>query len=374
MKKILALLLCGILTFTVGCSSGNSMVSQESTNTSQISSMEFITSSENLLEETITSAEKVSSSASSKDATSSEPEVKNPLVITCYGDSVTEGMSVEYDEKYPTILATLLGKKYKVQNAGIGGEKTTAIMARQGSLKIYTKQEITFTAGQTEVLVAQGTSRGVVAEDGREPTWNDPFGRDVPIGDVTVNGKAYKLQFRNFAWSKGGGPSTCDTYLVRANADSEETIPANSQVIFTASNTSKTNYADIYFMGFNGTYNDIDELISQYQKMIDYRNDDNYLVVIPFWEKSIKKKAYEKFKETFGDHAVDVVEYCVNGGLDKLGITLEKYDKGCLESEILPYSLKLYTISNRQDVHLNEKGYKVLANAIFEQGKKVKLW
>ena len=283
-------------------------------------------------------------------------------------------MSVDEAENYPSVLQTLLGSEYKVQNAGIGGEKTTAIMARQGSLKIYTKADITFEAGQTEVLIDKGASRGFVAEDGREPTWNDPFGRDVPINEIKINGKTYKIRFKNFAWSKGGGPSTCDTYLARTNADTAETIPGNSLATFTTSNTSKTNYADIYFMGFNGTYNDIDELISQYQKMVDYRNDDNYLIVIPFWEKLANKKAYAKFKETFGDHTVDLVEYCANGGLEKLGISLEKYDSGCLESEILPYSLKLYTISNRRDVHLNERGYKVLANAIFDQGKKIGIW
>ena len=364
MKKALALLLCGVLIFAVGCSNGSNTSSQESNSTSQDSSMETLVSSivENSSKEETTSKDTHTSSkqeTASKDTSSKEPEVLNPLIITCYGDSVTEGMSVELDKKYPSVLATLLGKKYKVQNAGDGGEKTTAIMARQGSMKVYTKAEVKFQSGQTEVLIDQGTTRGLVAENGRFLSWNDPFGRDVPISEVTINGKSYKLQFRNFAWSKGGGPSTCDTYLVRTNATDEEIIPENSQVVFAIANTSKTNYADIYFMGFNGEYTDIDDLVSQYQKMIDYRKDDNYLVVIPFWEKSIKKTAYEKFKKAFGDHAVDVVEYCVNGGLDKLGITLEKYDSGCLESEILPYSLKLYTISNRQDVHLNEKGYKV---------------
>ncbi len=349
-------------------SSKNQTTSKEPSSKQQTSHDE--TSKESSSKEIASSSEEQTNSNN----TSSKPEETIERVVTCYGDSVTEGMSVGLDENYPYFLGELLGNGYTVQNAGIGGEKTTAIMTRQGGLKLFTMEEISFEKGQTQVLIAQGTTRGLIAEDGRQPTWNAPFGRDLPINDVTINGKKYELQFKNFAWSKSGGPSTCDTYLVRSANTNAETIPANSQVVFATSNTSKTNYADVYFMGFNGTYDNIDDLISQYQMMIDYRNDDNYLVVIPFWEKSINKKAYEKFKSAFGDHAVDAVEYCINGGLEKLGITLEKYDRGCLENEIFPYSLKLNTISNRIDVHLNAKGYRVLANAIYEQGQKINLW
>lgn len=416
-KGVITLLLCGILTsVATGCASDNlsSGNVDDTANNSVVTSTELLDSSKET-ETSEESSEKESSSkadnkqesssskkqnsskeeASSKEESSSKPlsskeessskedissntsssiKPQETLIITCYGDSVTQGMSVENHETYPSVLKTLLGSQYIVQNAGDGGEKTTAIMARQGAIKIYTKNEVKFEKGETAALLNSGVGRGFIAEDGREASWNDPYGRDVPIKKVTINGETYSLEFRNFSWSKSGSGSTCDTYLVRENTDKEETIPANSEAVLNTTTISKNNYCDIYFMGFNGDYNNIDDLISQYKKMIDYRNDDNYLVIVPSWERKYSQGMFEKFKAAFGDHVVDAVEYCINGGLDELGITLEKYDAGCLENEVFPYSLKLETIKNRRDVHLNAKGYRVLANAVYKQGQKLNLW
>ena len=382
-SNIVALLLCGVMLCMAGCGSAETSSLLDSSsievNTSDVATsestgnQEYFSSNETVVsKDSETSMEKIPTT--SKDETSSDTKPSVQLIVTCYGDSVTEGMDVDADKNYPSILGNLLGSGYKVQNAGDGGEKTTAIMARQGALKIYTKSEIKFEAGQTSVLIDSGVGRGFVAEDGREPSWNEPYGRDLPIKNLKIDGKIYTLQFKNFKWNSQGGGNKCDTYLVRSDASAEETIPANSQAVLDITTTSKNNYCDIYFMGFNKGYDSIDELISQYQKMIAYRNDDNYLIVIPFWEKVANKTAYEKFKSAFGDHAIDLVEYCKNGGIEKAGLSLQSYDNGCLENEVLPYSLKLYTIKNRADVHLNASGYKVLANAVYEQGQKIGLW
>lgn len=412
-KGVITLLLCGLLASLLsGCKTGDKPSSEydKTTNNSVVTSLELNDSSDETEissensslkeessenqtsveesssnEQTITSNLSSESSSSKKPTSSKEesssssetvskPQSTEKLVITCYGDSVTQGMSVDESETYPSVLQNLLGNGYTVQNAGDGGERTTAIMARQGGIKIYTKNEVKFEKGQTSAILSSGVGRGFIAEDGREVSWNDPFGRDVPIKKVTIKGKTYSLEFRNFSWSKSGSGSTCDTYLVREDAKSEEIILANSEAVLDTVTVSKNNYCDIYFMGFNGSYDNIDELISQYKKMIDYRNDDNYLVIVPSWERKYSQGMFEKFKEAFGDHVVDAVEYCIDGGLDKLGISLEKYDAGCLENEIFPYSLKLETIKNRIDVHLNAKGYRVLANAIYEQGQKLNLW
>ncbi len=310
-----------------------------------------------------------------KDTTTTKPVQSGPLVVTCYGDSVTEGMSVALENKYPTVLQGLLGDGYTVQNAGDGGERTTCIMARQGALKLYTKKELVFMAKQTTLLIDEGTGRGVVTENGLEPRWTSPFGRDVAISKVTINGQSYKLQFENFDW----GNCHCETYLVREGTPSKLkalTIPKGSEVILETTTVSKNNYCDIYLMGFNGTYSDIDDLIAQYQKMIDYRGNDNYLVIIPFWNKNDAKaiEAYPKFKAAFGDHALDLVQYCVDGGMEKAGLTATAEDQDCIANNIVPYSLKLYGSANKSDVHLSAKGYKVLAHALYDQGKKVNLW
>lgn len=420
MRKALALVLCGVMLCAVGCTSNDDTATTTTTTQEIVTTTTTIgdvgtddttttvegvtttidnavtddtttkndviattkvpndgkTTTTTKLVITTTSTTKKTTTTTTRRPATTQPTTKpvqtGPKVVTCYGDSVTEGMSVPGADKYPTVLQNLLGSGFKVQNAGDGGERTTCIMARQGALKLYTKKELNFKQKQAQLLIDEGTGRGVVTENGLEPRWTDPFGRDVKISNVTINGEKYQLQFANFNWSN----CHCETYLVRGSTKKALSIPAGSEVILETTTVSKNNHCDIYFMGFNGTYKDIDDLIAQYQKMVDYRNDDNYLVVIPFWNKNDKNvpEAYTKFKAAFGDHALDFVQYCIDGGIEKLGLDVTAEDKECMKNSILPYSLKLYGSNNKSDVHLSAKGYKVLANALHEQGKKINLW
>lgn len=62
---------------------------------------------------------------------SSQPELPTltaDATILAFGDSLTYGSGAKRDESYPTVLARLTG--FKVINAGIPGEMTTAGLAR----------------------------------------------------------------------------------------------------------------------------------------------------------------------------------------------------------------------------------------------------
>ncbi len=295
-------------------------------------------------------------------------------VISCLGDSVTEGMSVnpnQTDERrkglpYPAILQQLLGDGYTVYNAGDGGERTHAIMSRQGALRVYTKDEYRFDVSETVLLIDKGKGRGVATAEGVEPQWTDPMGRDIPIRNVTIDGAPYRMEFTQFNWSD----CTCETRLIRDNADKAVVIPKGTEVEIEVAKISKTNYCDIYFMGFNGGYSSDEELVAQHKQMIDYRGNDRYLIVARWGNPT----TVEALRKAYGDHVLVLVEYCAAGGMEKCGLTPTEQDKDCMQNGILPYPLKLRGDEDKNDVHLSAAGYKVLAHALYELGQKNDLW
>lgn len=299
----------------------------------------------------------------------------NVRVVSCYGDSVTEGMAVGPNQTtvarkglpYPAVLQQLLGEEYLVQNAGDGGENTHSIMTRQGAEKIYLKSDVTFDVGVHEVLIDVGNGRGALTEDGVELQWTPPYGRDLPMNKVTINGDAYEFKFTEHNYEQHG---TCNTFLVRENADRAVTLTKGTEISIDITATSKTNYCDIYFMGFNGGYHTDEELIAQHQKMIDYRGNDRYLIIA----RQDRPSTANALREAYGDHVLILVEYCAAGGMEKCGLTMTEQDKDCIQNGILPYPLKLRGDEDKNDVHLSAAGYKVLGHAVYELGRKNNLW
>lgn len=79
----------------------------------------------------------------------------NKKVVVCWGDSLTAPQGNESglkgfikkvlgkDMSYPFWLQGLLGDEYDVINAGVGGENTLTIMARQGAYPMRLAHDVT---------------------------------------------------------------------------------------------------------------------------------------------------------------------------------------------------------------------------------------
>ncbi len=406
-QRWIAVLLCVVMLCMVGCASTDDTTATTTTTQNVVTTtttqsgadtddttttVEGITTTENVITTTenkvttttmvpavtttTVTANKTTTTTATKEVTTAPTttttKYEGPVrVITCYGDSVTEGMGVDQAFKYPTQLQQLLGDGYKVQNAGDGGEKTHSIMARQGALKIYLKNDVTFAAGATEVLIDEGNGRGVVSKDGVEMQWTPPYGRDLPMNKVTINGQAYEFKFTDHNYEQNG---TCKTYLTRAAGGQAVTLAKGTEVVINVATTSKSNYCDIYLMGFNGTYNGVADLIAQHKKMIEYRGNNNYLIIIPYFHKN-NAAEIQAFKDAFGDHALDFFAYSKDTkNFEKVGLTVTNQDKMNIRQNVMPYRLKLYGSNGATDVHLSADGYTLLAQALYEQGQKVGLW
>lgn len=300
--------------------------------------------------------------------TSSTPIIDIPVIedtrikIACWGDSITEGMSM-HSKSYPSVLQKLVGDSYVVYNGGDGGEKTVAIAARQGGIKVYTAKKITFDRGSDKKAISTETSDIFVTENGTPVVLTSLLGNGISVSPVKIGGVEYQLKFDYFNWS----PRTFKLYLYRStDTDKSFSIPEGTEVIFGGSDISTKGGVDIYMMGANGGYANDAEYISQVKAMIKHHGNDKYLIIKPYWDNISGLEA------EFGDHVVDFPKLAAENGLAFEGLTPTDADtKACTQGKIPP-SLRYQ--NEADNVHLNEYGYHFLANCIYEKGKTLGYW
>ena len=267
--------------------------------------------------------------------------------VLCWGDSVTEGMAMPRGKDYPARLEALLGDGYKVFNSGDGGENTITIPARQGAVSLKTAAPIAFAAGEATVQVGDADDNGFHTPAGDKIKLTAALGRKIPVNPVKIGKGSYKLSFRDFRWNSPTNKISYTLWLSRdeARTQAKLTIPAGTPVKFASVDAVPGAYCEIFFMGANGGWNnDINKLISQIRAMIARRGKNKpYLVIVPYW-RGFKPDQKETFKAAFGTHAV---EFPVEDSL-------------CYK--------------NRPDVHLNEKGYALLAELLHKRGAELGYW
>lgn len=281
--------------------------------------------------------------------------------VECYGDSITQGMGYEnYPEKtYPGQLNTMLGNKYTVSNGGVPSEKTFTIMTRQGALSLFTSKDFSFAKGESTITIGNRNDNGFIDSNGVLTDYIYYLGNQLSINDITIDGEKYTIIVEDFVWSP---TRSCTFKLKRYDTSSALTIPQGTPV--TLNNTTGPDSCNIYLMGANGHYISTDDLIAQFKTMVDYHGSNNYLIVIPFTNTNYDKKFYE----AFGDHCVSFRQAAITYGLEFEGITPTQADKDKIAEGLVPPSLCL---NNTYDVHLNEKGYNLLATLLHQQGQQI---
>ena len=141
-------------------------------------------------------------------------------------------------------------------------------------------------------------------------------------------------------------------------------------------------------MGSNGGWDDYDELISQYQAVIDYTGCENYIIVgdtddpgtsiadnsQSYLEEGddyvgVDDTAWEAaLREAFGEHFFNTRVYMIQNGLDDCGLKKEKIDE--LYGAFGYISVKL-----RSDwTHFNAYGYYSKGVGIYKKGVELGYW
>lgn len=367
------------------------------------------------------------------DAPDDTMNYKSDRGIACWGDSMTEGFGT--DEGYiltdvgrvdisyytsPHTIERLTG--LKTYNFGVSGEKSDEISRRAGGLGLYTDRNVYLTPYEyTDVVL--------VDDDGEPVHMYDYSGYGIEYNDypdtVYINGVLCQIENRyedrvaKQEAEKEAAQEDGENWLDILQDFSDELIPGDydnltpedyvvgikisdtdgeqhmggmyveqgSQVIPKAAQDHKNDIL-IIEMGSNGGWEDYDELIAQYQAIIDYTGCDDYIIVgdtddpgtsmaddgIINMDNSddVTGKNYTDWevalRDAFGEHFFNTRVYMLEYGLSNCGLKASALDRlygafGCISGKL------------RSDwTHFNAYGYYAKGLGIYQKGVELGYW
>ena len=281
--------------------------------------------------------------------------------IVCWGDSLTRGGG------WTSRLSSLSG--LPVLNAATGGENSRTIVARQGG-DVMVANNITIPTGQTAVLIAdRSVDGGISTSLGYKVSPLYQGGSDhvnpCMIGDVEGT----------LRWTGSNYADTTGDWTFTRNADGEEVVITRPTAIRTAFDINHNGGIQILFIGQNGGYSDLDDLVLQHRRMIDHSKATTTIVLgLSSGTEGLRADYEARFKLEFGRYFISLREYLAfpiydtdgttiisSYGLDDAGITPTSSDLTMLASGRTPASL----LSDA--VHFNSACKTVIGNMLYKK-------
>lgn len=288
--------------------------------------------------------------------------------ITCWGDSLTAGGG------WTSLLGTLSGMT--VYNAGTGGENARTILARQGG-DVMLINNITIPASTTPVLIAdRDVDGGINTALGHKVTPLLQGGAHVNpcfIGDVQGT-----LQWTG----SGHSDLTGDWVFTRAEAGSEVIINRPTAIRTYFDINKNKPHLQVIFIGQNGGYNNIDELIKQHKYLIEHSQAEHTVILGLSSGTAALRADYEKaMRKEFGRLFVSLREYLAAPtygtggntivscyGLDDAGLKPTQADLDAIALGMVPPQLL------SDNVHFTDATKKVIGNMIYKKCKDLNIF
>ncbi len=291
--------------------------------------------------------------------------------VVCWGDSITEGMLGE-GVTYPGTLQTLIDQRliepirvktgYRslkapiVVNMGVSGERSTEIAARQGGLPAIVTSAFTIPAGTTPVNFEYAspykldTTKLILYCDGGVN----------PVSIAGVQGKLTKYFDASSDRSR--------YRFQRLKAGKVVNVPVGTPMQTAASNLYR-DYIPIIAMGSNGGWDTVQDLITQYQLMLNHQtNPSNRFLALGMMENydtNIQKVNAEErvMGQYFGDHYMSIRKELNSRGLQIAGLSPTAADAQRIRAGWIPVSLL-----NKDDLlHYTPTGYAVLGELVYQK-------
>ena len=245
-----------------------------------------------------------------------EARIKNlekPTVLTgivCWGDSLTAGGG------WTSTLQKLSG--LPVYNGGTGGENARTIAARQGA-DVMLVNDITIPAACEPVTIAvRKTDSGILTEEGYKVTPLLQGGAHVnPVKIGEVEG--------TLRWTGTNYADTNGIWTFTRSVAGEAVTIKRPTAIRTAFDRLHNQASEvmILFIGQNGGYTDLADLIRMHQQMISHFKGKEYLVLGLSSGTESQRAEYEKqMKQAFGRRFVSLREYLAHPVYDTDGKTV----------------------------------------------------
>lgn len=273
--------------------------------------------------------------------------------IVCWGDSLTEGADSDF-EPYPSELSDLLVNHFTgkciertvipIVNMGVGGEDSINIVGRSGNIP-FTVHAFQIESEVSPVEFSFCPINEKEVKIGRNYSLNgvNPCSINGIIGDVSLVDGSY--------------------YFTRREEGEAYMVSEGTELITFASGKWK-DYITIIYMGANGGYSDIADLIYQQHAIIDSLEENNhrFLVITSTGEdRKTHMDVETAMEKEYGEKYLNLRDYLCSEAMEDFGIVPTEQDLMEMEQGIVPSSL-------RQDgIHYNELGTKAVAYCIFEK-------
>jgi lysophospholipase L1-like esterase len=303
--------------------------------------------------------------------------------IVCWGDSLTAGAGGN-GTTYPNVLKSLIkenlvdqfdpeaivksqGLGYilgvrqyildtvDVVNMGVGGENTNTILGRDGAIPFVVKDDFTIPSEVESVEI------NFISENGKDvaPLRQGSRGMDsVSIagieGVISIEQESYTSEKYTY-------------YFTRRTAGASVDVTAGTEIITSAS-TQCLDYIPIIFIGQNGGYDDINDLIAQQRAIISHQkmselNQGKFIIVgLHTGTEDSRRELEAAMQAEYGDQYINLRDYMATSGLKDAGIEPTEEDKEMMADGMTPASLM-----NSDKLHFNEAGYKLIGNLIYER-------
>lgn len=271
--------------------------------------------------------------------------------IICWGDSLTYGWQGE-GVSYPLVLRERLkngGLDIPVVNMGSPGEDSLTIAGRSGGIPFLVAEDVVIGADTVPVEIA------ISSYDGRRVM--PSLTKDVGINECFIGGIAGTLKIVEHR-----NPESAYTFT-RSTPGEAVTVSAGTEIV-TEAGIHYQDYLSVLFIGTNGGYDSLDDLVAQQNAIIASRtaNTDRFLIVGLTYGTGEEQRAYDHaMYAEYGERYFNLREYLCTYGMADAGLTPTANDLHEMQVGSVPGSL-------RSDlIHFNAAGYALVGDAIYEK-------
>lgn len=294
--------------------------------------------------------------------------------IGCWGDSLTYGQgATEQANAYPETLAKLSG--CPVYNMGVPGETAMTIAARQGAVEIVLPEAFTIPrVGSVEIPLADVVMDGKTVyylpteEDGKVIPRNTAFGDWNPVTICGVKGML-TVEVNSTVWPR----MLNRVRFTRAQAGNEVQVKAGERLLCPAQEVEAD--INVFFTGTNGGWS-VDNTVAEdspaaaaklaellRRQIAKTPHSEQYIVVgLIGGAEGDWKDTEQTLHAAFGEHYLDVKSYLASEqALSDAGVAPTEQDRADIAVGRIPTCLRT------DSVHLNDVGYKLLAQEIYKK-------
>lgn len=314
------------------------------------------------------------------DEVNKEIDEKLPGII-CWGDSLTQG----WKASYPSTLSELIteniidkisfedvvdpGYEYLVDeyldlintpeviNMGVASESSITIAGRAGGIPYVTAEDMTIPEQSTAIELP------LISADGKEVIPRNPG--HCGLENITISGITGQLSMETDEETQKKR-----YYFTRMEAGDMVEVPQGTEIV-TYGSTHYLNYFPVIYIGTNGYYTSVQDLIKQQRSIIDHQTDhqDCFIIVglhVGTYEE--KRKLENAMVKEYGDKYINLRKYMIRSGIadaNKLlnaGIEITDHDKERMGGGNPPASLM-----EKDELHFNAYGYELIGNLIYER-------